>query len=256
MKTLVLDLDGTMYRGTQIIESAHQFLDHCMKNNIPFIFLTNNSMRTPEENVKHMLDMGYTDIKPSMFYNSAMAACQYVKKHFEGNHAYYIGKQGMKSALEDEGFILDDQHPDFVFIGLDKDATYKSYSKALSLALNGAKVIGTNNDRVLAKPGGFAVGNGSVVDMFEYATNQKSPRIGKPSRPILDLCLNHFQLSEDEIVLIGDNLETDIKLGYEQNIETVLVQTGVHTKEDIERLQIYPTHVVDTLMDLVDYNFD
>ena len=82
MKTLVLDLDGTMYRGTQIIESAHQFLDHCMKNNIPFIFLTNNSMRTPEENVKHILDMGYTDIKPSMFYNSAMAACQYVKKHF------------------------------------------------------------------------------------------------------------------------------------------------------------------------------
>ena len=92
--------------------------------------------------------------------------------------------------------------------------------------------------------------------MFEYATCQKSPRIGKPNRPILDLCLNHFHLTKDEIVLLGDNLETDIKLGYEQNIETVLVQTGVHKKEDIERLQIYPTHVVDTLMDLVDYNFD
>ena len=160
------------------------------------------------------------------------------------------------AALENEGFILDDKHPDFVFIGLDKDATYQSYSKALSLALNGAKIIGTNNDRILAKPGGFEVGNGSVVDMFEYATCQKSPRIGKPNRPILDLCLNHFHLTKDEIVLLGDNLETDIKLGYEQNIETVLVQTGVHKKEDIERLQIYPTHVVDTLMDLVDYNFD
>ena len=56
--------------------------------------------------------------------------------------------------------------------------------------------------------------------------------------------------------MIGDNLETDIKLGNEQNIETVLVQTGVHNKEDIERLKIYPTHVVNTLMDLVDYNFD
>ena len=106
------------------------------------------------------------------------------------------------------------------------------------------------------KPGGFEVGNGSVVDMFEYAANQKSPRIGKPNRAILDLCLEYFGLKEDEIILIGDNLETDIKLGYEQNIETVLVQTGVHNKEDIERLKIYPTHVVNTLMDLVDYNFD
>ena len=239
MKTLVFDLDGTMYRGTQIIESAHQFLDYCIQKDIPFIFLTNNSMRTPQENVKHMEEMGYTNIKPEMFYNSAMAASQYVKKHYEGNKAYYIGKQGMKDALNQEGFIIDDENPDFVFIGL-----------------NGAKIIGTNNDRILAKPGGFEVGNGSVVDMFEYAANQKSPRIGKPNRAILDLCLEYFGLKEDEIVLIGDNLETDIKLGYEQNIETVLVQTGVHNKEDIERLKIYPTHVVNTLMDLVDYNFD
>ena len=210
MKTLVFDLDGTMYRGTQIIESAHQFLDYCIQNKIPFIFLTNNSMRTPQENVKHMQDMGYTNIEPSMFYNSAMAACQYVKKHYKGNRAYYIGKQGMKDALDQEGFIVDDENPDFVFIGLDKDATYKSYSKALSLILNGAKIIGTNNDRILAKPGGFEVGNGSVVDMFEYATNQKSPRIGKPNRTILDLCLEYFGLKEDEIILIGDNLETDI----------------------------------------------
>ena len=133
MKTLVFDLDGTMYRGTQIIESAHQFLDYCIQKDIPFIFLTNNSMRTPQENVKHMEEMGYTNIKPEMFYNSAMAASQYVKKHYEGNKAYYIGKQGMKDALNQEGFIIDDENPDFVFIGLDKDATYASYSKALSL---------------------------------------------------------------------------------------------------------------------------
>ena len=83
----------------------------------------------------------------------------------------------MKDALNQEGFIIDDENPDFVFIGLDKDATYASYSKALSLILNGAKIIGTNNDRILAKPGGFEVGNGSVVDMFEYAANQKIPLV-------------------------------------------------------------------------------
>lgn len=256
MKTLVFDLDGTMYRGTQIIESAHRFLDICIQKQIPFVFLTNNSMRTQEENTKHMLDMGYTHIQPKMFYNSAMAACQYVKKNYLGNRAYFIGKEGMRKALQDEGFILDDEHPDFVFIGLDKDATYQSYSKALSFLLNGAKLIGTNNDRVLVKPGGFEVGNGSVVHMFEYASGQKSPCIAKPYRPILDLCLDHFHLKAQDIILVGDNLETDILLGYKNHVETIFVQTGVHKVQDIDKLQIYPTHVVKTLMDLQDYNFD
>ena len=255
MKTLIFDLDGTMYRGTQIIESAHQFLDYCMSHHIPFIFMTNNSMRTQQENVEHMEKMGYTGIKPEMFYNSAMAACQYVKMHYSGNKAYYVGKLGMRQALLDEGFILDDQNPDFVFVGLDKDATYASYSKALSLLLNGATLIGTNSDRILAKPGGFEVGNGSVVHMFEYASNQHSPNIAKPYRPILDLCLDYFDLKGEDVILIGDNLETDIKLGYENGINTIFVQTGVHSKKDIEKLKIYPTYTVKNLMECLEFDF-
>ena len=255
MKTLIFDLDGTMYRDTEIIESAHQFLDYCILNNIPFVFMTNNSMRTQEENVKHMLQMGYTDILPSMFYNSAMAACQYVKQNYSQRNAYYIGKEGMKKALLDEGFIITDYNPDFVFVGLDKDGSYQSYSKALSFLLNGAKLIGTNSDRILAKPNGFEVGNGSIVHMFEYASNQESPKIAKPNFPILDLCLKHFNLNKDEVILIGDNLETDIKLGFDNNIETIFVQTGVHKKEDIDFLHIYPTYTVETLMDIVKFDF-
>ena len=137
----------------------------------------------------------------------------------------------MKDALNQEGFIIDDENPDFVFIGLDKDATYASYSKALSLILNGAKIIGTNNDRILAKPGGFEVGNGSVVDMFEYAANQKSPRIGKPNRAILDLCLEYFGLKEDEIILIGDNLKRILNLGMNKILKLCLYRRGFTTRK-------------------------
>lgn len=253
MKTLIFDLDGTMYRGNEIIESAHQFLDYCILNKIPFLFMTNNSMRTTEENVQHMLKMGYTNISPDMFYNSAMAACQYVKHNYSQKKAFYIGKEGMRQALIHEGFVITDKDPDFVFVGLDKEGTYETYSKALSFLLNGAKLIGTNSDRILAKPNGFEVGNGSVVHMFEYATQQESPKIAKPYRPILDLCLDYFHLKENEVILIGDNLETDIKLGFENNIDTIFVQTGVHKKEDIDFLKIYPTYTVEILMDVVKF---
>ena len=79
--------------------------------------------------------------------------------------------------------------PDFVFVGLDKLADYRRYSDALSQLLSGAKLIGTNSDRIIATSEGFDVGNGSIVVMLEYASSQQSPRIGKPYAPILDLAL-------------------------------------------------------------------
>lgn len=254
MKTLVFDLDGTMYRGTQIIESAKQFLDYCQKHDIPHYFLTNNSMRTPQINVEHMEKMGYQNILASQFYNSAMASCQYVKERYTGRKAYYIGEAGMKDALLSSGFTITDDHPDFVFVGLTKRGDYQMYSKALTCLLQGAKLIGTNKDRILAKPGGFEMGNGSIVAMFEYATHTQSPDIAKPSKNMLELFLHHYGLKKEDIILIGDNLETDIRLGYENDVKTVFVETGVHTRKDIEKLGVYPTWTVSNLMECVQYD--
>ena len=254
MKTLVFDLDGTMYRGTQIIDTAKQFLDYCIKQNIPYLFLTNNSMRTPQTNVEHMENMGYTGISASQFYNSAMASCQYVKEKYSGRKAFFIGEKGMEQALLDAGFTITDDHPDFVFVGLTKKGDYAMYSHALTCLLQGAKLIGTNKDRILAKPGGFEVGNGSVVAMFEYATNTQSPDIAKPSKTMLDLFLRHFHLKKEDVILIGDNLETDIRLGYENGVQTIFVETGVHTRKDIATLNIHPTWIVSNLMECVEYD--
>lgn len=248
-KTLIFDLDGTLYRGKEPIESGIRAVDFCQANGIPYLFMTNNSMRTPQENADHMNAMGYHDIRAEDFVNSAMAAAKYARDLHAGNKAWMIGKEGMRQALVEEGFEISDDHPDFVFIGLDPDAGYKDYSKALGLLLEGAKLIGTNMDRILAKPGGFDVGNGSVVTLFEYATNQKSPQIAKPYAPILETALAYAGISKKDAVLIGDNLETDIALGYNNQVQTLFVQSGVHHASDIERLQIFPDQTVVSLDD-------
>ena len=153
--------------------------------------------------------------------------------------------------MEDNGFTVSDQDVDLVFVGLDNTGTYEKYSKALDFLLKGAKLIGTNNDRLLAQPGGFAVGNGSIVAMFEYASGQVSPKIGKPHAPILEEALKYFQLNADEAVILGDNLETDILLGVENHVDTIFVTSGVHQREDVEKLQIYPTRTIDDLRELL-----
>lgn len=251
MKTYLIDLDGTMYHGKKIIPSAKRFIDWCLANGQPFLFLTNNSSRTQQQAADHMLNIGYEGIKPEMFYTSAMAAAHTAKMMNKGNRAYYIGEAGMQEALFNEGFVIDDKKPDFVFIGLQKNASYQDYSKAVQFILNGAILAGTNNDRILLTENGPHVGNGSVVAMFEYCTQKPSLKIGKPHQPILDGVLDYGQLSKDEVVILGDNLETDILCGINGKVETIFVTTGVHQREDIERLNIHPDKIIDDLMELV-----
>ncbi len=250
-KVYMIDLDGTMYRGNKIIPSAKKFVDTLMERNEEFFFLTNNAKRTKKQNVEHMKQMGFQGIKEEQFFTSSMAAAIYAKEHYTGRNAYYIGQDGLREALIEQGFFITDNDVDFVFVGLDTKGTYEKYSKALSFLLDHAILIGTNDDRLLAQSDGFSIGNGSIVAMYEYATNQVSPKIGKPHSPILESALKYMKKEKNEVVLVGDNLETDILLGVNCGVETVFVTTGVHTKDDVERLQIYPDCIVDSLEQLL-----
>lgn len=250
MKTYLIDLDGTMYRGSQVIDGAKEFIDYLLENRIAFYFLTNNASRTLAQNVEHMVNMGFQGIKEEHFFTSAMAAAIYARKNYTGRNAFYIGQDGLKESLMREGFQITEENVDLVFVGLDVFATYEKYSKALSFLVKGANLIGTNDDRLLAQANGFSVGNGSVVAMFEYATGQKSPKIGKPHSTILLEALDFLHKSKDEVILLGDNLETDILLGVRNQVETIFVTSGIHRREDCEKLQIYPDKTVDDLREL------
>ena len=250
-KTCLIDLDGTMYCGDTLIEGAKRFIDWMLEHQHPFLFLTNNATRTRAENVAHMEKLGYRGIKPSHFFTSAMASAAYVAKQSHKRRAYVIGMAGLEEALLEQGFELVQDQADYVFVGLDKTADYRRYSDALKQLHPGAKLIGTNTDRLIATSQGFDIGNGSIVNMFEYASSQTSPRIGKPYAPILDLALEQLQLHREDVVLIGDNLETDIRLGTDNGVETIFVTSGVHKREDVQRLGVFPDHVVDDLRELI-----
>lgn len=250
MKTYLIDLDGTMYKGSTILEGAEELLARIKQQQDRYIFLTNNATRTGQQNAEHMKKIGFKGINPEDFFTSSMAAARYIAKKSQKRRAYYLGKDGLKEALLQSHFILCDDKVDFVFVGLDSDATYHMYSNALHHLLAGATLVGTNSDRLLAYDNGFNIGNGSVVAMFEYASGQHSEQIGKPSKVILDEVLDYAHIGIEDAVLIGDNLETEIKMGVTYGVKTIFVTSGVHRREDIEKLGIYPSEIVETLKDI------
>lgn len=253
MKKLMIDLDGTMYHGTRRIESAVRFLEELNKRGADYIFLTNNAARTQKQAAEHMTRMGFEGIFPEQFYTSAMAASDYVKENYPQRRAFVIGELGLKEALLNNGFEIVEKDADFVFVGLDRQASYKDYSLAIREIFNGAILAGTNDDRVLPSEEGANVGNGSIVHMMEYCTKKESLKIGKPSSVILEAALNYTGWKKEDVLIVGDNLETDILCGIKAQVQTALVLTGISSVKDIETSGIHPDIVSDDLMQLLEY---
>ncbi|SKA00987.1 HAD-IIA family hydrolase [Anaerorhabdus furcosa] len=252
-KCYFIDLDGTMYWGTKVIDGAIKWINYLLDNHIDFYFLTNNSSRTQEQACQHMQKMGFTGIKPHHFYTSAMAAAEKIARDYPSKKdAYYIGEEGLKQALISNGFTINPEKADFLFIGLDRQATYQDYSYAVRLVKDGCKLVGTNNDRLLLSEKGVNIGNGSVVAMFEYATSSEAIKIGKPHNAIIEGALRYAKVAKENAVIVGDNLETDILCGNQAGIETIFVTTGVHNMEDCYKLDIKPTYIVANLKGLID----
>ena len=119
MKSYLIDLDGTMYRGNENIDGAREFIAWCIAKQQPFYFLTNNATRTRLENVQHMEKLGFKGIREDQFFTSSMAAARTMQKFSTKRNAYMIGQAGLREALLDAGFKLVEEDVDFVFVGLD-----------------------------------------------------------------------------------------------------------------------------------------
>lgn len=250
-KTYFIDLDGTLYSGNQVLDGAIAFLTQLQKEKIAYFFITNNATRTRKQNVEKLEELGFSNIREQDFFTSGMASASYIAHHSEARRAFYIGQDGLKEALLEQGFVIEEETADFVFVGLDTNATYQQYCHAFSLLQKGAKLIGTNQDRRLPHGDGFWIGNGAIVAMFAYASGQEPLLIGKPCKPMMEEALRFAGISKEDCIVIGDNLETDILFGIQHDVETIFVTTGVHQEQDMGVLDIHPTHIISNLKELI-----
>lgn len=250
-KTCFIDLDGTMYRGDDVIDGAIEFIAYLQKERIPFYFLTNNAMRTHAQNKEKMERMGFPTLDEKQFFTSAMAAASYVRKHHGIQRVFYIGDAGLKEALEEQEYDIVTNGAEAVFIGLDAKASYEQYCEAFYHLQKGALLVGTNEDRRLPHGDHFRIGNGAIVHMLEYCSEQKALMIGKPNAPIMEEALAYAGITKEECLMIGDNLETDVAFGIRHGMDTIFVTTGVHTEKDCAIQDPHLVGIVHNLKELI-----
>lgn len=244
----LIDLDGTMYKGKNPIKEAPGFINRLKDSQVPYLFLTNNSTSTPEEVAGRLQAQFNIPAKAEEIYTSSLAAADYVRS-LEGNRVFVVGEKGLKEALVEAGCDLVDQDIDHVVVGLDTHLTYEKCVTASLAIQQGASFIATNKDTNLPNEKGLVPGAGSIVALIEKSTRVEPVFVGKPEAYIMRAALRKLGLEKEEVLMVGDNYETDILAGINNGVDSLLVLTGFTQKENLKSVSVQPTHIIDTLDD-------
>jgi len=247
-KGYLIDLDGTMYRGSEQIAEAAGFIDELRQRNIPYLFVTNNSSRTPAQVAEKLRNFGIETDNKQVF-TTSMATANFIAERKADATVYVIGEEGIRNALQEKGLELVEENADFLVMGIDRAIDYEKLTKACLAVRNGAAFISTNGDIAIPTERGLQPGNGAITSVVAVSTQVKPIFIGKPESIIIEQALQVLGVSKEEVIMVGDNYDTDIMAGINAGMDTLLVHTGVTKKEHLLQYEKQPTFVVDTLAD-------
>lgn len=251
-KGFICDMDGVIYHGNKLLDGVREFVDWLYSENKEFLFLTNASRKTPRELQQKMSRLGL-DISEDHFYTSALATAKFLQNQAPGCSAYVIGDHGLYNALYDAGININDVDPDFVVVGETDDYSYNHIMTAMNLVNKGARLIATNTDLTGPVEGGVAPACRAFVAPIEATTGKTAYYIGKPNPLMMRTGLQMLNVHSSEAAIIGDRMDTDIVAGIETGLDTVLVLSGVTTRESMKEFPYRPRLVLNGVGDIVMY---
>ncbi len=247
----LIDMDGVIYRSSQLIPGAVEFIRLLARWEIPFLFLTNNSQRTRRDVATKLVRMGMP-IGEEHIFTCAMATARFLASQKPSGTAYVIGEGGLLTALHQNGYSVVDKSPDYVVVGEGRTLSFEMLELAVQMVLDGAKLIATNLDPNCPTNTGTRPGCGAIVSLIEAATGIKAFSVGKPSPVMMRTARKELGMATSETIMIGDTMETDIVGGVQMGYRTILVLSGGTKLEDLPKYAYQPDIVVDSIAELCD----
>src|SRR3954451_3531863 len=246
----LIDMDGVIYRGSEVIPGASEFISYLQDADIPYLFLTNNSTYTPLDVVVKLRKF---DIHTSVehVYTSALATAEFVHKQRPHGTAFVIAEGGLLNALNDVHYAINKEHPDYVIVGEGRVLNFELVEQAHRCIAEGASLVSTNADTWCPTDSGPRPGCGAIVSLLEAATGARAYHAGKPNPFMMRAARKRIGLSTDEVIMIGDTMETDIRGATDSGFRSILVLTGSTSVEDLRSSPFTPTRVVTSIAELV-----
>jgi len=242
----LLDMDGVIYRGNQLIPGANEFVTRLRAEGIPFRFLTNNSQRTRRDVALKLRRLGLQADESDVF-TCAMATARFLAKQKPGGTAFVIGENGLSVALQHNGYTVVDDEADYVVVGEGRTLTFEMIERGVRLVEKGARLIATNPDPTCPTDAGTRPGCGAIVAMIERATGRQAFSVGKPSGVMMRMAQDELGVRSAETIMVGDTMDTDVLGGVGMGYQTVLVLSGHTTREDLKKYAYRPDWIIDSV---------
>ncbi|SRR6266852_2888817 len=235
-RACLLDLDGVIYRGDQLLPGARDFVHWLDVTGRQVLFVSNNSLATPIEVAEKLAHLGVPSPEGRVI-TAGHAAARVLASRFPGGRIYVLGTPAIERMVEEVGLHPvwrerpDGDIPEAVLVGIDRTLTYDRLSRAVHALLSGAAFFAINRDPLIPAQHGFVPGAGSLVAALESATGRQAENIGKPAPDILLQAMRQLSVTPDQTLMVGDGLDPDVVAGRAAGVTTALVLTGLTTLE-------------------------
>ena len=247
IRGIILDLDGTVYLGKKEVPGVVKFIGEMTAAGIRCLYVTNRTNRAPSEISEQLRGFGIA-CRDEDVLTSAQATVECLKK----GTVFFTGEEPFRAELERAGFVITDKAPDYVIISFERNISRPKILKAAELIKKGARFVATNPDKGLKIENGILPGTGAIVEAVQAEVDVEPLMIGKPEKIIFEMSLRRLGMNKDEVIAVGDNIDTDVPAGAKAGMRTALVLTGISTKQDVDKAAIKPTWLVINFEDLAD----
>ena len=243
----LLDMDGTIYLGDRVFDCTLPFLSLLKEQGKHYIFLTNNCTRNRAIYEERLKNMGIPVEQDGVF-TSGEATTIYLNRQKPGARIFLLGTPSLEQEFREAGFVLTEENIDYVVLGFDLCLTYERIRKLCDFVRAGVPFIATHPDFNCPTDGGFIPDVGSILALVKASTGRDPDYVvGKPNRGIIDALCEKQGLRHEDIAMVGDRLYTDIAVGVNAGITSILVLSGESTLEDLGKSPVKPDYVFDDL---------
>jgi len=251
IETYLMDMDGVLVHQERLIPGADQFISRLQDTGHRFLVLTNNSIYTPRDLAARLALTGL-QVPEQAIWTSALATARFLDTQRPQGSAYVIGEAGLTTALHERGYVLSERDPDYVVLGETRAYSTEAITRAIRLIDAGARFIATNPDPTGPSPAGPQPATGAVAALVSKATGARPYFVGKPNPLMMREALRAIDAHSESTVMIGDRMDTDVVAGIEAGLQTILVLSGITTREEAQRFPFLPSRIVGSVADLVD----
>jgi len=247
---IILDLDGTVYRGGQLISGAREAIAELRRQGYSLVFTT-NALESPAWYAARLTELGIPAVSDDVI-TAPLVMMRYLNRHMPGANVFAIGDPPLLDVLR-TGFRLSDDPEKIDAVVVSCDQTFDSYKLNIGFQAlrRGARFLAVNADATCPIPGGELPDAGAVIGALEGCSKRRVEMVaGKPSALMMEAILERLRCSAGECLLVGDGLETDILMGYRASMLTALVLTGVTGPADLAHAPVQPDYVLGSIAEV------